>query len=120
MYKRLTQRDEKKPYIIRTKCENCGRNGNQCSGWDCAQALAERLAKYEDSGYSPEALIDADIFATWVSTDESGIYTCTHCGFPDTQPEFRKRCSNCGAKMRGIDCERRIESYGQGVHQNGV
>lgn len=120
MYKRLTQRDEKKPYIIRTKCENCGRNGNQCSGWDCAQALAERLAKYEDSGYSPDVLTAADLTATWVCTDEPGIYTCTRCGFPDTQPEFRKRCSNCGALMKGIDSERRIESHRHEGRPNGL
>lgn len=35
----------------------------------------------------------------WQATDEAGIYTCSNCGFPDTRPEFRKRCSNCGAYM---------------------
>lgn len=105
MYKRLTKRDEKKPCIIRTICENCSRNGNQCSGWDCAQTLAERLAQYEDSGYSPDALSTADLTATWVCMDEPGLYSCTRCGFPDTQPEFRKRCSNCGALMGGISCQ---------------
>lgn len=103
MYKRLTQRDEKKTYIIRTICENCSCNGKQCSGWDCAQVLAERLAKYEDSGYSPDALSDLAKVAYWESSpQQQGIYECTNCGFPDIHPEFRKRCSNCGMKMGGI------------------
>ena len=103
MYKRLTQRDEKKPNIIHTICENCSRNGNQCSGWDCAHALAERLAQYEDSGYSPDSLVDLPKVAYWEENpQQQGIYECTNCGFPDIHPEFRKRCSNCGIKMGGI------------------
>lgn len=107
MYERLTKRDEIKPSIIRTVCENCVNNGRQCSGWDCAQVLAQRLAAYEDTGYSPEHLANLDRLAYWVEYDEPGIYKCTNCGFPDIHPEFRKRCSNCGMKMGGITAKMR-------------
>ncbi len=39
------------------------------------------------------------VHAHWVPAEEWGLYECSGCGFPDTQPEFRKRCSNCGAHM---------------------
>ena len=39
------------------------------------------------------------VHAHWEPMEEPGLYKCSGCGFPDTQPEFRKRCSNCGAHM---------------------
>lgn len=102
MYKRLTRRNEKKPRIVYTECVNCEYNGDGCSGWNCAMALAKRLAEYEDTGCSPAEVVALNAPAYWEQTEEAGLYKCTNCHFPDIQPEFRKRCSNCGARMQGV------------------
>ena len=56
MLERLTKRDERKPEIVHTVCENCYCKGDHCSSWTCAQMLANRLADYEDTGYTPEEI----------------------------------------------------------------
>ena len=98
MYKRLTQRDEKKPNIIRTVCENCTQNGNQCTGWDCAQALAGRLAEYED------------IFPfSWEQIWE--YYAWEHLGDEEYRKSFKANYEACGFCF--ADLLQKIESkYG--------
>jgi hypothetical protein len=56
MLERPTKRDERKPEIVHTVCENCICDGNRCFSWECAQILAKRLADYEDTGYTPEEI----------------------------------------------------------------
>lgn len=83
MLKRLTRRDENKPQIIHTVCENCTLNGNQCTGWDCAQVLATRLAEYEDG----------NLF-TWEQFWE--YYIWEHLGDEEYKKNFSANYEACG------------------------
>ena len=102
MFSRLTRRDMNKPWIVHTECTNCEAKSDSCKGWNCASVLAQRLAQYEDTGLSPDELSDLQQQAHWEQTEVPGQYKCSHCEFPDIHPEFRKRCSNCGARMIGM------------------
>ena len=57
-YTRLTRRNANRPRIVYTICENCVLHNDHCAGWTCAAMLAERLAQYEDTGYSPAQITE--------------------------------------------------------------
>ena len=61
----------------------------------------ENYTLSKKTGTIPTADVEKVAHAFWEPTDAPGIHKCSNCAFPDTQPEFRKRCSNCGAKMDG-------------------
>ena len=83
MLKRLTERDENKPQIIHTICENCILNGNHCTGWDCAQVLARRLAEYEDGNlFTLEEIWE--------------YYAWDHLGDEEYKKNFRANYEACG------------------------
>ena len=86
-FTRLTQRDKKNPNIVLTLCANCEYTPGSCSGWQCATALARRLAKYEDAGLTPREIMNRQ---------KRYIYLGTHNGEPAYQ------CPGCKTSLTGL------------------
>ena len=98
-FTRLTQRDKKNPNIVHTICANCEYTPGSCSGWQCATALARRLAKYEDTGVSPKDVSKRQKRYIYLGMHHGGpAYQCPVCktslvGFPPDS------CPACGTGM---------------------
>lgn len=86
-FARLTQRDKKNPNIVHTICANCEYTPGSCSGWQCATALARRLAKYEDAGVAPKEIS---------KRQKRYIYLGMHHGRPAYQ------CPVCKTSLTGL------------------
>ena len=53
--KRLTVNDESGPHL---NCKNCPRRGHCNDLLDCIDAVVPVLAAYEETGYSPEEIME--------------------------------------------------------------
>lgn len=110
--KRLTRRAIAGGYTA--DCAGCPKLANCWCSSDCADALAERLAKYEDTGLEPEE-ITVTPNGRWIPISDGAWAECgegydTECGVDHTDMEIFREftrlyhfCPNCGARMRKED-----------------
>lgn len=94
---RLTSKDTYGHWIVSLYDEN-----GKCQ---YPQAIINRLAAYEDSGYEPEEIVNLDnnnsiAKGVWYINPDGYYPYCSRCKEEPKSGELSKFCPNCGADMR--------------------